>query len=79
MIYPCHIGFRCPYKFYGEDGDSICIHPYRPEDIPDDEEFGLIDEIDCLLIEYPSPLYDLLKFYDAFSRGSCPSQDCEDV
>lgn len=66
---PCEIGLDCPYMKYDEDDDLICVHPC------DDETIGLIEEVDCPLVDYPSVLYDLITMYHSFIRGSSPSID----
>lgn len=75
MTSPCQIGFKCPYYLWDGDDGPICTHPYTPDNIPEDETFGFVDEQDCPLIEYPSPIHDILYMYWAFVElGSCPSQ-----
>ncbi len=73
MTNPCQIGLKCPHMICAE-GDLVCIHPYTRENCPEDETFGIIECVDCLLVEYPSPIHDLLWLHHTFSNGTSPSE-----
>lgn len=76
MTNPCEIGFKCPHCVVSREGDPVCIHPYTIDNCPD-KLFDLSDEIDCPLVDYPSPMYDLLDIYACFSHGTSPSEAYE--
>lgn len=63
MNKPCEVGFLCPFKNYGDEGDCICTYPILPPFI-DGELFGLIDEVECSMIDYDSELYNWLLVKD---------------
>lgn len=77
MTNPCEIGLLCPHMVCSDEGDLICIHPHTIKDCPDSEDdtFGMIENVDCPLVDYPSVLYDLITTYHSFARGSSPSFD----
>lgn len=43
---PCDLGFPCPHKVVGEEGD-VCIHPYVPSDCPRHGDFSYTEDILC--------------------------------
>jgi len=62
MTNPCEIGLSCPFKRYTEEGDAVCAYPYGVI-IPEDETFGLYDEVDCPIVDPQSPLDTYLMGY----------------
>ena len=61
----CCLGFSCPYRGCSTEGDSICIHPYHPNDPTIElETFGLLEDMsymDCPLMD---PDGELMKILD---------------
>ena len=66
MTNPCQIGLKCPYRRCSEEGDSICVYPYGVI-VPEDETFGIIEVVDCPLVEPDELLEDFLFRYAEFN------------
>lgn len=65
MTNPCQVGLRCPYMRINDEGDALCVYPCGVI-VPDDGVFGMIDSVDCLLVEPDEPLEDFLFTYAEF-------------
>lgn len=65
MTNPCEIGLKCPFKRLDrEESDEICVYPYGVI-VPEHETFGIIESVDCPLVEYASDLeHYLLRYAD---------------
>lgn len=63
-IAPCLFGFKCPHNGIGEDGENLCLHPYKNTDnIPEDELFGFVEDSDCPNMELGSEIEIILLAY----------------
>lgn len=55
---PCTLGFRCPYRDDGDDGDYICTYPYiKPSEWA---QYPFAEDISCSLLDCDTELYDIL-------------------
>ena len=61
MTNPCEIGLKCPFMKCSEEGDLVCVYPYAV--VPEDESFGMIEEVDCGICDLDSELSDLIYAY----------------
>lgn len=66
MTNPCEVGLKCPYNRCNEEGDFLCVYPCGTL-VPEDETFGSIEEVDCPLVEFDTPLEDFLFNYAEFN------------
>ena len=68
MKWPCNLGFSCPHRCLGEEGEVLCMYPET--EVEEDRAYEVAEDwVLCPLMD-DGPLLEYLLAYDELNEGA---------